>query len=356
ALGWILCVSSHYITIFKRLGHSLTALEPIKERFESLLIRFGFHYEGLAVNNPLKTLCTAADRFEIQFTRLSLIAKGIHMNPRYLNLVEDIPLERSSRKELLEKKLFELRKDLFSKTKTVTDRIGKILPESRHPSNYTDISLNLSNRFIAMYAIKYRMKQPLQKNTKTRSKNINDFINNERQIIHENNTQKTNNNQNKTENIQKTNAKQTKKKRISYAEIARSQTKNNDPESIKRLQEAIRKCTEQPLQKNTKTRSKNINDFINNERQIIHENNTQKTNNNQNKTENIQKTNAKQTKKKRISYAEIARSQTKNNDPESIKRLQEAIRKCTGAKTRIPLNNCTKAEEKHKIQESIFKE
>ncbi|PWA01625.1 hypothetical protein BB558_002270, partial [Smittium angustum] len=127
------------------------------ERFESLLIRFGFHYEGLAVNNPLKTLCTAADRFEIQFTRLSLITKGIHMNPRYLNLVEDIPLERSSRKELLEKKLFELRKDLFSKTKTVTDRIGKILPESRHPSNYTDISLNLSNRFMAMYAIKYRM-------------------------------------------------------------------------------------------------------------------------------------------------------------------------------------------------------
>ncbi|OMJ28800.1 hypothetical protein AYI69_g1716 [Smittium culicis] len=161
ALGWISYSSNHTATIYTRLLQSICGLEGIEDRFKSLLIRFGLHFENLCPTNPAKILAES-HHFD---DKISLLGSNVHNHSSYTEAIsnykpcdkDDLTSSITKKKKYLNRKLNKIKYANIIKTKTINDRIKEILPVSRHPENFTDISIRLKNPLDAKKAIRYRI-------------------------------------------------------------------------------------------------------------------------------------------------------------------------------------------------------
>ncbi|PWA01624.1 hypothetical protein BB558_002268 [Smittium angustum] len=86
ALGLITDCSESTGKQYRSLTHSITAIEEIEDRADTLGIIFGFHYYKLSYNNPLKKL---VPKFGTVFRdRNALISSGIHKSRKFQKILK----------------------------------------------------------------------------------------------------------------------------------------------------------------------------------------------------------------------------------------------------------------------------
>jgi hypothetical protein len=151
ALGWVCSSSKTMSSRFERLIRSITAVESIKDRFETLGIRFGYHFEKSNESNPIRVLVQAMmNNRDMCDNTQAFVWKQIHCRPLY----------KSAKTQPLPLKVFLKHRRLLnvsaSDPKSKSDRIRLIQPSSRHQSSLSDISIHLKHLAYSKLAIYWR--------------------------------------------------------------------------------------------------------------------------------------------------------------------------------------------------------
>ncbi|OLY83577.1 hypothetical protein AYI68_g2279 [Smittium mucronatum] len=89
SLSWVVGTSNKNGRKYHRLIKSLTGIEPIKDRFKTLLIKFDINLSKVDDQNPLKLLILFYENSTHFKPNKSLIGKGIH---KYIFIIEKYQL------------------------------------------------------------------------------------------------------------------------------------------------------------------------------------------------------------------------------------------------------------------------
>lgn len=157
ALGWVVSASDHHSKQYQRLIQSLTGIESVADRFETLGIRFGLHYATSSPSNPLKLMAHAITNNQIFANTKSLIRKQIHRPKGYLQYVAENSKKPPEEQISLTMAMSQRKIINISKISTRKDRIALISKDSRHEKTGADVSIYMKNRFFANQAIRWRM-------------------------------------------------------------------------------------------------------------------------------------------------------------------------------------------------------
>jgi len=152
ALSWVTNVSPSKGKSYQRLIRSLTGIESIQDRFETLSIRFGAQYSNCTSDNPLVKMINSYNTNLLPLNESSLIRKQIHYPAGYKKYIRLQSSTTSLNEAMKQRKYLNI-----SKIITKNDRINLIKPSSRHKKSLIDVSLHIKDKFFSFQAIQWRM-------------------------------------------------------------------------------------------------------------------------------------------------------------------------------------------------------
>ncbi|PVZ98529.1 hypothetical protein BB558_005468 [Smittium angustum] len=154
AIAWILGCSKNAAEHYTRLVHSITGLETVFDRLETLSILFVYSYRRLDRLNPLLQLVGYITDYPDGIASKSFVGWKIHYPPVFRRFIDKYWMESSLSGALYERKV-----DLLSVVdkKSKSDRIRLITRGARHPVTGADVSMYIGNKYLSMLAFKWRL-------------------------------------------------------------------------------------------------------------------------------------------------------------------------------------------------------
>ncbi|OMJ21115.1 putative RNA-directed DNA polymerase from transposon BS [Smittium culicis] len=166
SLAWVLGSSDHSGHQYRRLFRSLSGIESIVDRFETLQIKFGIHVANSSASNPLYELISQIEINNSMASNESLIKNNIHNHSEFRIIKPNIKKNGYIRNYLCKRKV-----GLLSITRSDSDRIKYLNKSSRHRRSAADVSLYVKDKFLSRLAIKWRMSTIFFKKTCVKCKN-----------------------------------------------------------------------------------------------------------------------------------------------------------------------------------------
>ncbi|KAK9767701.1 hypothetical protein K7432_002268 [Basidiobolus ranarum] len=157
ALGWVVNASKYHSKQYQRLIQSLTGIESIHNRFETLGIRFGLHYIKASPTNPLRDLVAAIECKTVIACPTSLVIANIHKPDGFQKYLKENEKHAPGTQVPLSAAMAERKLQNISRVFSKRDRVGKIAATSRHSHSHADVSLYINDTFFAFQAIRWRM-------------------------------------------------------------------------------------------------------------------------------------------------------------------------------------------------------
>ncbi|OMJ11001.1 hypothetical protein AYI69_g10029 [Smittium culicis] len=151
-LAWVMGSSEHSGHQYRRLIRSLSGIESLIDRFETLQIKFGIHVSICSTNNPLLELISQIEMNKTLASNKSLIKNDIHHHDEFKKIKPNMRNKGFVRKYLYKRKV-----GLLFITRSDSYRIIYFNKNIRHRRLAADVSLYIKDKELSKLAIKWRM-------------------------------------------------------------------------------------------------------------------------------------------------------------------------------------------------------
>ncbi|OMJ18302.1 hypothetical protein AYI69_g7087, partial [Smittium culicis] len=141
SLAWVMGSTEHSGRQYRRLFRSLSGIESVIDRFETLQIKFGIHVSKSSAKNPLNELISQIEMNKTLANSKSLIKNDIQNHDEFTIIKSNIKNNGFIRNHLYKRKV-----GLLTITRSDTDRIKYLNKNSRHRRSAADVSLYIKDK------------------------------------------------------------------------------------------------------------------------------------------------------------------------------------------------------------------